>query len=195
MSHKFLNNPCEPTWIVIYFFPKKNRIKANSDLFWLWHKLVFVFSSDHHIQKPLTSTFFREPPSGWGSSREWNAKEKSPPNKYKCRLKTLLMMKAVWNSSSQSHACMNFFTGIMCVCRDDNDGPSVQEDMTQLLDSGQSETGPNQHLTGLRTTGRSGWCSLSSVIDIILTAWMNISWSSLMFSLCVLSPVYTSALP
>lgn len=106
----------------------------------------------------------------------------------------LLVMKAAWNSSSHSHACMDVFTRITCVCRD-NDGLSVQDEITQLLDSGRSKTPPNQHLTGLRSTVRSGWRSQDSAIDIILTAWMNSSWSCLMFLLCVLSPVYTSALP
>lgn len=91
-------------------------------------------------------------------------------------------------------SCMHVFIRIMLVCRD-NDGLSVQDDKAQLLDAGRSNTLPNQHLIGLRSTLRSGWRSRDSVIDIILTAWMNISWSRLMFSLCVLSPVYTSALP
>lgn len=101
-------------------------------------------------------------------------------------------------------SCMKLFLTISCMhgclhqdytCLQRQWCLSVQNEITQLLDAGRSKTLPNQHLIGLRSTVRSGWCSRDSVIGIILTAWMNILWSCLMFSLCVLSPVYTSALP
>lgn len=116
-------------------------------------------------------------PSVWGSSWECISEE-NPPNKHKCRLENLLMMKATCSSYNN-----------------DNNGLSVQDEITQLLDAGRSKTLPNQHVIVLRSAGRSGWRSQDSVIHIILTAWMNISWSCLMFSLCALSPVYASALP